>query len=257
MKCENTKFKYGDEKMGLLTNLFKRKSLPEEKVDSSLKMLDMLKAKRGDDIGKYLDMMYDPRKIPPPSAPPTIEDLDEPEPDQSVYSPPLETMTYQREYDGQECADLADSEDPIESSINQFFDVFAGQANLYNETVNSLELVIGIQRPLHSHEFFPADSKEPVLTACLHTAHWGLFFFGYGNTIDLYLLPYKEGEALSFNEVHNDACKPHLTFTMSEDSNGRQWLVDGKALRREGLPDLASELLGDLVHAAESTKGDN
>lgn len=244
--------------MGLLTNLFKRKSLPEEKVDSSLKMLDMLKAKRGDDIGKYLDMMYDPRKIPPPSAPPTIEDLDEPEPDQSsVYSPPLETMTYQREYDGQECADLADSEDPIESSINQFFDVFAGQANLYNETVNSLELVIGIQRPLHSHEFFPADSKEPVLTACLHTAHWGLFFFGYGNTIDLYLLPYEEGETPSFNEVHNDACKPHLTFTMSEDSNGRQWFVDGKALRREGLPDLASELLGDLVHAAESTKGGN
>ena len=95
--------------MSLLATLFKRKSLPEGKVDSSLKMLDMLKAKRGDDIGKYLDMMYDPRKIPPPSAPPTIEDLDEPEPDQSVYSPPLETMTYQREYDGQECADLADS----------------------------------------------------------------------------------------------------------------------------------------------------
>lgn len=68
------------------------------------------KAKRGDDIGKYLDMMYDPRKIPPPSAPPTIEDLDEPEPNQSVYSPPLETMTYQREYDGQESADLANSE---------------------------------------------------------------------------------------------------------------------------------------------------
>lgn len=55
-------------------------------------------------------------------------------------------MTYQREYDGQESADLANSEDPIESSINQFFDVFAGQANLYNETVNSLELVIGIRQ---------------------------------------------------------------------------------------------------------------
>lgn len=44
---------------------------------------------------------------------------------------------------------------------------------------------------------------------------------------------------------------------MSEDSNGRQWFVAGKALRREGIPDLASELLGDLVHAAESTKSKN
>lgn len=114
--------------MSLLANLFKRKSLPEEKADSSLKMLDMLKAKRGDDIGKYLDMMYDHRENSA-IAPPTIEDLDEPEPDQSVYSPPLETMTYQREYDGQECADLANSES-IESSINQFFDVFAGQTQL-------------------------------------------------------------------------------------------------------------------------------
>lgn len=243
--------------MGFIANLLKRKSLPEEKVDSSLKMLDMLKAKRGDDIGKYLDMMYDPRKIPAPSAPPTIEDLDEREAEQSsVYSPPLETMTYQRDYDGpDEFADLADSDDPIESSINRFFDVFAGQANLYNETVSTLELAIGIQRPQHSGESFPESSGKAVLNACLHTAHWGLFFFGHDNNIDLYLLPFDERTTLSFNEVHADECKPHIVFTTSEDSTGRQWFVNGKPLVRESIPSLAKELLSDLVHAATDASG--
>ncbi|MBP9093328.1 hypothetical protein KBI23_20060 [bacterium] len=238
--------------MGFIANLLRRKSLPEEKVDSSLKMLDMLKAKRGDDIGKYLDMMYDPRKIPAPSAPPTIEDLDERELDpSSIYSPPIETMTYQRDYDGpDEFADLADSEDPIESSINRFFDVFAGQANLHNEKVNSLELAISIQRPQHSSEMFPEGSGKQVLNACLHTAHWGLFFFGHDNNVDLYLLPYSENTPVSFKEVHTDECQPHIVFTTSDGSSGRQWYANSQLLVREGIPDLAAELLSDLVHAA-------
>lgn len=239
--------------MGLIANLLKGKSVQKEKVDSSLLMLDMLKAKRGDDIGKYLDMMYDPRKIPAPSAPPTIEDLDEREPDQSsIYSPPIETMTYQRDYDGpDEFADLADSSDPIESSINRFFDVFAGQASLYNEKVNSLDLAISIQRPQHSSEMFPEGSGKPVLNACLHTTHWGLFFFGHDNNVDLYLLPYSD-KPVSFKEVHADECQPHIVFTTSDGSSGRQWYANSQLLAREGIPELAAELLNDLVHAASS-----
>ncbi len=235
--------------MGLIANLLKRKSVPEDKVDSSLQMLDMLKQKRGDQIGKYLDLWVDPRDVPPPpSTPSTIEELDERVPeDSSRYSPPMAT---------EDCPDLTidltDTGDPIETGINRFFDVFVGKAILHNQTVNNQDLSIGIRRPWQSGESFPEDGGKPVLNACLHTAHWGIFFFGHDNNIDLYLLPYDEGSALTFKEVHADDCVPLLAVTTRDGNAGREWFVDGKQLFRDRIPDLARDLLSDLVHAHEN-----
>jgi hypothetical protein len=233
--------------MGFIANLLKRKSVPQDKVDSSLKMLDMLKEKRGAAIGKYLDLQIDPRQIPAPGPPPTIEDLDEQTPDDSsIYSPSMPTD------------DLTETGDPIETGINRFFDIFAGLASAHNQTVKSEDLKIGIQRPWHSGETFPETTGKPLLNAALHTRDWGIFFFGHDNNIDTYLLPYDKESSPIYKDVRESAdCHPLLAVTTRDGSNGREWYVGGKRLFPERLPDLAKELIGDLVDAAQMHHSDS
>lgn len=240
--------------MGLIANLLKRKSVPQEQIDSSLQMLDMLKEKRGAEIGKYLDLMVDDRKIPVPSAVSTIEDLDAREPvDASVYSPPA-AATYcapvHEHGAAGSAADPTETGDPIETGLNRFFDAFAGQASAYNQNVKDPGLSIGIRRPRHSAETFPEENGAPVLDACLHTAHWGIFFFGYSATVDVYLLPYDESHSLTFKEVHEDGCRPMISVTTRMGGADREWYADGKLLVRDRMPALAKEFLDDLVNAA-------
>ena len=107
--------------MGLIADLFKRKAVSAEKIDSSLQLMDMLRAKRGAELGKYLDLMVDPRKIPPPSEPSTLEDLDEREPeDPSVYAPPLDAIVYQEVRTSPQPTGGAIDTAAIETGINNF-----------------------------------------------------------------------------------------------------------------------------------------
>src|SRR5262249_33072035 len=125
--------------MGLIADLLKRKSVPDHHVNESLSMLDMLKEKRGAALQRYLELSVDPRKIPPPSAPSTMEDLDQLDrADSTVYSPPVQSMFYagQDMFAQAEMSDPTQSDNPVETGINRFFDEFARQASTYNNTIS-------------------------------------------------------------------------------------------------------------------------
>lgn len=243
--------------MGLIANLLNRKSVPKHQVDSSLQMLDMLKEKRGAELGKYLDLMIDPRDRPTPSAPSTLEDLDDRGPiDSSTYSLPLSAIVYlnQEAEADRGSDDGPQTGDPIETGINTFFDEFARQASAYNLTASSEELRMGIERPHFSSESFPETSGKPVRNACLHTEHWGIFFFGHGTNIDVYLLPYDAQTSVTFQEVRSDGCQPLLAVTTRTGSAGLEWYVDGKRFSRDRMPDLSRLLLNDLIQVATGSK---
>ncbi len=243
--------------MGLIADLFKKKAVPAEKIDSSLQLMDMLREKRGAEIGKYLDLMVDPRKIPSPSEPSTLEDLDEREAEApSVYTPPLEATVCQDATTPPQPAAGAIDAAAIETGVNNFFDEFARQASSYNTTVTKKELMLSIRRPWHSGESASeADGGTPVLHACLHTADWVILFFGYGCKLDLYLSPYDESRSLTLEELQKDGCKPLMEVTTRMTNTEREWYVQGKRLSSQHIPSLAKELLEDLVQA-EMSSGD-
>ncbi|HEY9680043.1 MAG TPA: hypothetical protein V6C89_21575 [Drouetiella sp.] len=84
--------------MSFFDKLFKAKSQPEEKVDEEKKrsdeLMERLKMRRGQETGKWLLMMENAGKEPPPTGPaPTIEDVDERQVlDEKPYTPPIEAQ---------------------------------------------------------------------------------------------------------------------------------------------------------------------
>src|SRR6185369_8614692 len=171
--------------MGFIDNLLKKKSKSHDDVSYSLNMLDKLKENRGAETGKYLSLMVDPRRIPPPSEEPTIEDVDQREQeDSSVYTPPMDSIISEE-------AALAGTANPTEVGINNFFDEFVTLARSHNDTQSDKDLKVSVQRPSYRGETFPPNDGFPVFSACIHTAHWGVYFFGHGATTDVYILPYE------------------------------------------------------------------
>ncbi len=77
--------------MGFLGDLFKPKAQPEEDAKRSTFLMERLKARRGQETGKWLAMMEQSSQPPPPvGPPPTIEDLDHRDTiDEAPYSPPF------------------------------------------------------------------------------------------------------------------------------------------------------------------------
>jgi hypothetical protein len=241
--------------MGLIADFFKRKSVPQEKVDSSLRMLDALKANAGAETGKYLSLMIDPRQIPLRNEPSTTEDLDAHETaGASTYVPPMNAVVYQSAaFTAYERgADTGASADPIAAGVNLFFDEFARVASQHNANIKDPQCAISMDRPIRRNETLASGKEESVLYACLHTANWGLFFFGCGADLNIYLLPFETGTALLYKDVKADGGTPFLSVTTSAADAGLQWFVAGRLFTRDHIPELSNKLLEDLVHMTKS-----
>jgi hypothetical protein len=84
--------------MSFFDKLFKAKSQPEETEDEEKKrsdeLMERLKMRRGQETGKWLLMMENASKEPPPAGPPpTIEGIDERQIlDEKPYTPPIEAQ---------------------------------------------------------------------------------------------------------------------------------------------------------------------
>jgi hypothetical protein len=242
--------------MGLIADLFQRKSVPQEKVDSSLKMLDRLKANAGAETGKYLSLMIDPRQIPQRSEPSTIADLDDkPLAPTGTYVPPTNAVVYQSAaFTAYEAgADTSAMSDPIAAGVNLFFDEFARVASQHNANAKDPQCAIGIERPTRRNETLAGGKEESILHACLHTANWGLFFFGCGPDLNIYLLPFEKGSSLAYKDVQSDGGTPFLSVTTSTAAAGLQWFVAGRLFTRDHIPNLSKQLLEDLTHAESNS----
>lgn len=113
--------------MSFFDKLFKAKSQPEETEDEEKKrsdeLMERLKMRRGQETGKWLLMMENASKEPPPAGPPpTIEGIDHRQIlDEKPYSPPIEAQF------------MSLSPDSAESAVTPF-----GQVNAQPKEAESI-----------------------------------------------------------------------------------------------------------------------
>lgn len=248
--------------MNFFANLFKPKSQPEEDVDRSVLMMEKLKARRGQETGKWLALMESGSRIPPPEGPPpTIEDVDQREIlDEAPYVPPLEAQI----------ASFSDVEGavPDGTRINQtvagvkkLFAEFQHQADEYNTSAAATQLTLMVHPPEFTFEVEEPnyeDSRDPVqkigvFKGHIVAQHWALFVQGYEDNVDIYMISADEILNFTLNEIRKAGVTPFMTIESTMVDGKRLWNVSGTRICLDTLPLLAKELLGDLIRIATGT----
>lgn len=248
--------------MGFFANLFKPKSQPEEDVDRSVLMMERLKARRGQETGKWLALMESGSRVPPPSGPPpTIEDVDKREIlDEAPYVPPLEAQIA--------CFSEPEAAAPDAARVNQtvagvekLFAEFQRQADEYNSSAVTSQLTLIVHPPEFTFEVEEPnyeDSHDPVqkigvFKGHVVAQHWALFVQGYEDKVDIYIISADEILNFTLNEIRKAGVIPFMTVESTMVDGKRLWNVGGTRICLDTLPLLAKELLGDLIRIATGT----
>lgn len=248
--------------MGFFANLFKPKSQPAEDVDRSVVMMEKLKARRGEETGKWLALMESGSRIPPPSGPPpTIEDVDQREIlDEAPYVPPLEAQIASF-YDAEAAVPEAARVNQTVAGVEKLFAEFQRQADEYNTNAAETQLLLMVHPPKFTFEIEEPtyeDSREPVekigvFKGHVVAQHWALFVQGYEEKVDVYMIAADEILNFTLNEIRKSGVAPFMTIESTVVDGKRLWNVSGTRICIDTLPLLAKELLGDLIRIATGT----
>jgi len=265
----------------MLSNFFKPKSQSERQADASHRMLEELKARRGEETGKWLALMHDQVAVPVLGPPPKLEDVDKRDLDTSEdapYTPPLESQYIDPRSKGRPATAVAAPRSsapaaapapakPAETNetvewVKKLFQEFSLQATEFNATASGTELVMTVRPPEftfetpHYGEYDP-ENKIKVFKGHIATAHWAMLVQGYNDKIDVYIIASDEILNFTLNDIRKSELSPFMTIDSSVVDGKRQWSTSGHPVTPETLPLLAKELLGDLIRIASGTMNES
>jgi len=255
----------------MLSNFFKPKTQSQKQAEASHRMLEELKARRGEETGKWLALMQDQVLVPPPGPPPTVEDVDQREVDESYdepYTPSLESQYLDPSAKGRPATAVATpppapatpdlSTNDTAVWVKKLFQEFALQATEFNATASGTEMVMTVRPPEFTFETphygaYDPEKKIKVFKGHIATTHWAMLVQGYNEKIDVYIIPSESILNFTLNDIRKSELSAFMTIDSSIVNGKRQWTTSGHPVTPETLPLLAKELLGDIVRIASGT----
>ena len=246
--------------MGIFGNLFKPQPPSDAEAERSETLIDQLRKRRGEETGRWLNMMSrDTRNIPTPGPVPTVADVDSrPQLNEAPYTPPARaqyaTMSMPVvKVPGNQA--LVDSE--AVGWINRLFAEFAIQSAAFNSSAQGTHLVINVHAPEFDFQkaqldTFTTDRKVSLFKGHLATLQWGMLVQGNENKIDVYVVPAEQILDFMVHDV-GSAFQPFLTIDSRDVERTKEWHIGGSTIKFDTIPLLAKELLGDLIRIASGT----
>jgi hypothetical protein len=257
-----------------LSDFFKPKSQPEQQADASSRMLRQLRARRGEETGKWLALMRDEVGVPVLGPPPKLEDVDKRDTiNETPYSPSLESQYAElnpktiRPGSVVAAPPKAPASTPAEKNetvdwVKKLFQEFSLQATEFNATASGTELVMTVRPPEftfetpHFGDYDPAK-KIKVFKGHIATTHWAMLVQGYNDKIDVYVIPSESILNFTLNDIRKSELSPFMTIDSTLVDGHQVWTTSGHAVTPETLPLLAKELLGDLVRIGSGTMNES
>lgn len=253
--------------MGFLGNLFKPKAQNEEDAERSAKLLEHLKARRGEETGKWLAMMQVPGKTqtPPNSGPPsTIQGIDQHEVlDEAPYVPPLEAQyPFLKEGGALDAAAPSRGNETVDW-VNKLFTEFEHQAEKFNASATGTELILSVHLPEFTFESphydlpYDPNKKVSIFKGHIATLNWAMLVQGYEDKIDVYIISADEILNFTLNDIRKSQISPFTSFTSLLLGGHRIWNLGGEVITVDKLPLVAKELLGDLIRVSAGTMSED
>ena len=251
--------------MGFFANLFKPKSQPEEDAKRSALMMERLKNRRGEETGRWLSLMEESGRIPPPAGPPpTIEDVDDREIlDEAPYVPPLEAQIASLDDGSANVLPNAARGNQTVAGVEKLFAEFQKQASQYNvrATNSDLKLIVSLPEFVFEESTYE-DSRNPVekigvFKGHVVAQHWAMLVQGVEERVDFYMISADEILNFTFNEIRAAGVAPFMTIESTTVDGKRLWDVSGTRISPETLPLLAKELLCDLLRISAGTMSES
>jgi hypothetical protein len=243
--------------MGIFGNFFKPQPPSEAEAQKSETVIDQLRKRRGEETGRWLNMMSrDTRNIPVAGPVPTVADIDSrPVIDEAPYTPPARaqyatmSMPVVKVPENQS---LASSE--AVQWINRLFAEFAIQSASFNSSAQGTHLVINVHAP--EFEFqkaqldtYTTERKVALFKGHLATLQWGMLVQGNENKIEVYVVPAEQILDFMVHDI-SGAFQPFLTIDSRDVERTKEWHIGGSTITFDTIPMLAKELLGDLIRIA-------
>ncbi len=254
--------------MGWLDNLFKPRAQPKEEANRSTLMMERLKARRGQETGKWLALMEDAsREAPAPTGPAsTIEDVDKREVlDEAPYSPPLAAQfAPMSTVSGASNAPTVEQqeENRTVAGVQMLFAEFKKQSDEYNASAET-QLMLTVNQPKFTFEapnYEDASSQSPkisIFKGHVVAQHWAMLVQGYEEKIDVYVIAADEILNFTLNDIRKFGISPYMTVESSIVDDRRVWNIGGIPISLETIPLLSKELLGDLIRVATGTMNES
>ncbi|MBS1955220.1 MAG: hypothetical protein JST89_13620 [Cyanobacteria bacterium SZAS-4] len=249
--------------MGWLDNLFKPKAQPEEDANRSTLMMERLKARRGQETGKWLALMEDAsREAPAPTGPaPTIEDIDKRDVlDEAPYVPPLAAQ-FAPMSDNISVAPSPTAEEEgnrTVAGVQMLFAEFQRQADEYNASADT-QMMLTVNHPTFTFEAPNyEESSNPsarisIFKGYVVAQHWAMLVQGYEEKIDVYVIAADEILNFTLNDIRNSGVSPYMTVESAMVDDRRVWNIAGTPISLDTIPLLSKELLGDLIRVSTGT----
>jgi hypothetical protein len=248
--------------VGIFSNFFKSQPLPEDEIQESENVMRKLKEQRQEDTSQWVASIQDPNsmmpatytrvKIPPK---PTIEDVDKrEEADDFVYTPPEEAMYTPFEDD--DTLGLARAKNSSSTDwVSKIFQEFERQGNTFNASAQGTNLVLSIHPPQYTEEVvagsvYGQDTKVRFFKGYVSTSFWGMMLHGHHDKIDVYIVPAEAILQLSLSSIEQSGFSPFMTIDSAINNGELEWHVGGTTILYAAIPNLAKQLLGDLIKIA-------
>ncbi|MBU6451852.1 MAG: hypothetical protein KGS72_08760 [Cyanobacteria bacterium REEB67] len=258
--------------MGIFSNFFKSQPLPEDEIEESENVMRKLRENRQENTSEWIASIQDPNSLLPPTyhkmkipPPPTIEDLDQRDQgDGFVYTPPVEAMYEQAEVDQlnaaapvQRSAFAAQqsAHNSVTDWVAKIFKEFERQGDIFNLSAQGTNLILSIHPPQYAEEIikgeaFGQDTKVRFFKGYASTTFWGMMLHGHQDKIDVYIVPAEAILQMTLTDITQSGFTSFMTIDSQVKNGQLEWHVGGTTIVYDAIPNLARELLGDLIKVA-------
>ncbi|MBS1997400.1 MAG: hypothetical protein JSS86_13865 [Cyanobacteria bacterium SZAS LIN-2] len=249
--------------MGIFSNFFKSNPLPEDEIEESENVMRKLQEQRQENTSQWVASIQDPNSLLPPTytkvkipPKPSIEDVDKrEEPDDYVYTPPVEAM-YTPFDDGDTLSGLARvSHRSSTDWVARIFQEFELQGSTFNASAQGTNLVLSIHPPKYYEEVvsggvYGKDTKVRFFKGYVSATFWGMLLHGHHDKIDVYIVPSDAILQLTLSDINQSGFSPYVTIDSQIVDGDLEWHVGGTTISYEAIPNLARQLLADLIKVA-------
>lgn len=253
--------------MGFWESLFKPKAQKEDEAEKSARIMERLKARRGQETGKWLAIMENASKAPPPvGPPPTIEDIDKREVlDEVPYTPPLETQytpLYAQEQPPERLPAGALGNQTV-AGVEKFFTELKRQADEYNTNCQGGDFELMVNAPEytfekpHDESTYDDSKTLSIFKGSIVAQHWAMLVQGYEDRIEVYIISADEILNYTLNDIRNTGVSPFMLVESVLNEGKRVWSIEGTAVSEATMPALAQVLLGDLIRVDTGTMSES
>jgi|GEM_PF-2684237 len=249
--------------MGIFSNFFKSNALPEDEIAESENVMRKLQEQRQENTSQWVASIQDPHSILPPTytkvkipPKPTIEDVDKrEEADSFVYTPPVEAM-YTPFDEGDTLGGLARVTNTSSTDwVSRIFQEFERQGNTFNASAQGTNLVLSIHPPKYYEEVvaggvYGQDTKVRFFKGYVSATFWGMLLHGHHDKIDVYIVPSEAILQMTLADISTSGFSPYVTIDSQIVNGELEWHVEGTTIDYNAIPNLARELLADLIKVA-------